>query len=141
MKKLVEIAEKDDVMRLYLPKDAAQHVTKTWLVNVMNSVDPHFFDRIIEEIDAKFVEKNPAQEPKIFNIDPEMKRLIECYNKDRKLKSGSKAMSRMLQEPKKRKRKDMEKDWNLITTMESRAQIREEINQRKKPDARRKLKH
>lgn len=51
LSRLVEIAQKDTVMQKFLPKDAEQHVSKVWLVNVMNSLDPGFFDRVTAEIE------------------------------------------------------------------------------------------
>lgn len=76
----------------------------------------------------------------MFNIDPDMLSMIEAYNKNRKLKSGSKSMATMLKEPKKRKRKDAEKQWALISEMEVRAQISEETEKRKNAAAKRKFK-
>jgi hypothetical protein len=61
IKRLVTIAKGNKVLEKYLPDDADKHVTKEWLVSLINTIDQSLFPKLIQEIDAQNVKSKPRK--------------------------------------------------------------------------------
>lgn len=55
LKSVLEKVKEDQFVLQYLPDDPAKHVTKVWLFNVINSIDPSFFTRLVTEVEKNKV--------------------------------------------------------------------------------------
>ena len=88
----------------YLPDEPEKYVTRPYLFNIVNSIDPSFFKRLEEELFAKQLLKRKEKNEPTIQVKREMFDLIKQFSAMSAVQSNGRSLASAKPGAKKRKR-------------------------------------
>ena len=82
----------------------ADRVDRSFLFNVMNTLDPNFFPGSVSEIEMRQIKKNAEGEDTVLKVDSRMLSLLKQYVQTHKVKNKRASIALVKPNSKKRKR-------------------------------------
>lgn len=128
MDRILDKIKDDQLVLSYLPDQPKKHVTKKFLLAIVNSVDPTFCFRVQAEVDQIDRERYAAkaQAPATIEIDKEMLALIEQFDAFSLKGSRPKNFGSMMPNRPKKTRTQRSNMWEFNTRVDA-SQHRREI--------------
>ena len=120
-KLVIEKVQDNDVIKKYLPTDPNRQASKEWLFDVVATLDPTFFPKLVKEVEASKVKKAGKPESMV-EVTPEMLELIEKFQSFSISKTNSRSLAGLGtgRSMKKRNRKEYTRERDFATRFEAR---------------------
>ena len=72
IERLLNEAKKDQTAIEYLPDEPSTHVNKSWLLNVLNTLDCNLLPSLMKEVDAKSSHQKKSTKHHALEVDADM---------------------------------------------------------------------
>lgn len=76
---LLKKIEKNTKIQKYLPDEPAKHITKEFLLGVLNTLSPDFMHKVIGEVEEHLAKNKKQKPPNEIQIDTGMLELLRKY--------------------------------------------------------------
>ena len=118
IEKVLKLGQTSDLLMSYLPDDPLSHVDRRFLFEIVNTLDPNFFQGAIEEVEMRRITKRVPKEVAAVEIIPEMLELVlKMFNLKN---SNGRGLAALKMGSRKRKRPVYQNEFAITTMMNPR---------------------
>ena len=123
-----KIAGVDSIIK-YLPDDPITHCNRDYLYTIVNTFDPQFFMSCIDGVERHRLKNRASKEEQVVEMDPEMLKVMERLSDFNIGHQNPRSLAMMkIDSKKKRKRADVQCDFEIDTMISANIARREVCN-------------